>query len=111
MSLLLTLVGGLGGFGDIDGELATEGIHSHHSRVDGGVGEGGELVVVAGDAVERFGDVCSSFQDYFLQDKKEKKKNRRVTNEILTNLFSQAQMKQFPVQRLKVDAFLSEPAG
>lgn len=74
MSLLLTLVGGLGGFGDIDSELATEGIHSHHSRVDGGVGEGGELVVVAGDAVERFGDVCSSFQDYFLQDKKEKKK-------------------------------------
>lgn len=74
MSLLLTLVGGLGGFRDIDSELATEGVDAHHSRVDRGVGEGGELVVVAGDAVERFGDVCSSFQDYFLQDKGKKKK-------------------------------------
>lgn len=73
MSLLLTLVGGLGGFRDIDSELATEGVDAHHSRVDRGVGEGGELVVVAGDAVERFGDVCSSFQDYFLQDKGKKK--------------------------------------
>lgn len=109
MRLLLTLVGGLGGFGDIDSELATEGIHSHHSRVDGGVGEGGELVVVAGDTVERFGDVCSSFQDYFLQDKE--KKHRRVTKETLTNLFLQTQMKHFAVQRLKGDAFLSEPAG
>lgn len=85
MSLLLTLVGGLGGFRDVDSELATEGVDAHHSRVDGGVGEGGELVVVAGDAVERFGDVCSSFQDYFLQDKGEKK-HRRVTKETLTSL-------------------------
>lgn len=72
MSLLLTLVGGLGGFRDVDSQLATEGIHSHHPGVDRGVGEGRELVVVAGDAVKRFGDVCSSLQDYLLQDKGKK---------------------------------------
>lgn len=74
MRLVLTLVGGLGGFGDVDGELAAEGVHAHHSRVHGGVGERGELVVVAGDAVERLGDVCSSLQDYLLQGKE---KNRQ----------------------------------
>jgi len=41
--------------------------------MDRRVSKGGELVVIAGDTVECFCDVCCSFQDYFLEDKKGKR--------------------------------------
>lgn len=110
MRLLLTLVGGLGGLRDVDSELATEGVHPHHSRVDRGVGEGGELVVVAGDAVERFGDVCSSFQDYFLQDKGEKNPQESYQRDPDKPLLTDSN-EAVPCQKAKGDAFLSKASG
>lgn len=69
--------------------------------------------MIAGDTVECFCDVCCSFQDYFLEEKMvgKKKKNKSVTNATLTKLFSHTKMKHFPVQRQKLDAFLSKPVG
>lgn len=46
-----TLVVGLWRLGDVDGELAAEGVHPHHPGVRRSVGESGDLVVVAGHAV------------------------------------------------------------
>lgn len=63
---VLTLVG-LRGLGDVDGELTAERVHSHHPRVSGRAGERGQLVVAAGDAVERFGQVGRSLQDDLLR--------------------------------------------
>lgn len=62
----LTLLG-LRGLGDVDGELAAEGVHAHHARV-GGATQRRQLVVGAGDAVERLGEVGGAFQDDLLQD-------------------------------------------
>lgn len=56
---------GLRGLGDVDGELAAEGVHAHHPRV-GGASEGGQLVVAAGDGVERLSEVSGPLQDDLL---------------------------------------------
>lgn len=65
---LLTLIGGLRRLGDIHGQLSTERIHAHHPRVDGGVGEGGELAVVAGHTVQGLCDVSRSLQNNLLKN-------------------------------------------
>lgn len=61
----LTLVG-LRGLGDVDGELTAERVHSHHPRVSR-ASQRRQLVVTAGDAVERLGEVGRSLQDDLLQ--------------------------------------------
>ena len=66
-----TLVVALG-LGHVDGQLAAEGVHSHHA-VGGGVGERGDLVVVAGNAVERLGDVGRPLQDDLLGEDADKR--------------------------------------
>lgn len=63
---VLTLLG-LRGLGDVDGELAAEGIHAHHSRV-GGAAQRRKLVVGARNAVESFSEVSSTLQDDLLQE-------------------------------------------
>lgn len=62
----LTLIGRLCGLGHIDCELAVEGVHSHHARVDWAVGQTRQLVVTPRDVVERFCDICCSFQNDLL---------------------------------------------
>ena len=64
---LLTLIGGLRCLRDIHGQLSTEGIHAHHSRMDRGVREGRELAVVARDAVQSLCDVSRSLQNNLLK--------------------------------------------
>lgn len=61
-----TLVIGLGRLGHVHGQLAAERIHAHHARVCGGVTQGGDLVVIAGDAVQGLGDVGRSLQNDLL---------------------------------------------
>lgn len=60
----LTLLG-LRRLRDVDGELAAERVHSHHPRVSR-AGQRRQLVVTAGDAVERLGEVGRSLQDDLL---------------------------------------------
>jgi hypothetical protein len=67
-SRLLTLIGGLGCLRDIHGQLSAEGIHAHHPCMDGGVSEGGELVVVARDTVQSLCNVGCSLQNNFLKE-------------------------------------------
>ena len=66
-----TLVVALG-LGHVDGQLAAEGVHSHHA-VGGGVGQRGDLVVVAGNAVERLSDVGRPLQDDLLGEERGQK--------------------------------------
>lgn len=67
---LLTLIGGLRCLRDIHSQLSTEGIHAHHSCVDRSVGEGRELAVVAGHAVQSLRDVSRSLQNNLLESKR-----------------------------------------
>lgn len=67
---LLTLIGGLRCLRDIHSQLSTEGIHAHHSCVDRSVGEGRELAVVAGDAVQSLRDVSRSLQNNLLKSQR-----------------------------------------
>lgn len=62
--MTLTLVP-LRGLGDVDGQLAAEGVDSHHA-VGGCVGEGGDLVVVTGNAVQGLRYVCCPLQNDLL---------------------------------------------
>lgn len=64
---LLTLIGGLRRLGDIHGQLSTEGIHAHHSRMDRGVRECRELAVVARDTVQSLCNVSRSLQNNLLK--------------------------------------------
>lgn len=50
---------------DVDGQLTTEGVDSHHA-MGAGVAQGCDLVVVPGDAIERLSDVRRSLKDHFL---------------------------------------------
>lgn len=61
----LTLVG-LRCLGDVDGELAAEGVHAHHPRVRRAA-QRRQLVVAAGDAVERLRQVSCALQDDLLR--------------------------------------------
>ena len=70
-----TLVVALG-LGHVDGQLAAEGVHSHHA-VGGSVGERRDLVVVAGNAVERLGDVGRPLQDDLLGEDTDKRDVRK----------------------------------
>ena len=63
-------------FRHVDGELAAEGVHSHHA-VGGSVGERRDLVVVAGNAVERLGDVGRPLQDDLLGEDTDKRDVRK----------------------------------
>ncbi|MEQ2180996.1 hypothetical protein GOODEAATRI_006911 [Goodea atripinnis] len=57
--LRLTLVS-LGRLADVDGQLTAERVDAHHPGVSGGSGERRQLVVAAGDTVERLGEVSGS---------------------------------------------------
>ncbi len=63
----LTLVSTLWRLGDVNGELSSEGVHSHHACMDGAVGEAGELVVVSWHIVQGFSNVCCSLKNDFLR--------------------------------------------
>ena len=58
-----TLLRALGGFAQVEGQLAPKGVDAHHAGVGVVPGQGAQLGGVARDTVQGFGDVRRSFQD------------------------------------------------
>lgn len=88
--MTLTLVP-LRGLGDVDGQLAAEGVDSHHAGVSGRAAERRQLVVAAGDAVQGLGQVSCPLQNDLLmgrRDRERGKVERFVSLEILCVVLS-----------------------